>query len=64
MTFGQLADLRGLNGELGVKRLTLASLEGDVGGPGGDAGGSSGHTAALWARWAAIARRGELCRRV
>ena len=39
MTFGQLADLRGLNGEPDVKRLALAALEGDVGGPVVDAGG-------------------------
>ncbi len=40
MTYGQLADLRGLNGEPGLKRLALAALEGDVGGPVVDAGGA------------------------
>lgn len=33
LTFGNLADLRGLNGEAGVKRLALAALPGDAGGP-------------------------------
>ncbi len=40
MTFGQLADLRGLNGEPGMKRLALAALDGDTGGPVIDAGGA------------------------
>jgi len=40
MTYGQLADLRGLNGEPGLKRLALAALEGDVGGPVVDASGA------------------------
>lgn len=33
LTFGQIADIRGLNGEDGVKRLALAAQPGDVGGP-------------------------------
>ncbi|MEO0371531.1 MAG: serine protease [Pseudomonadota bacterium] len=33
LTFGQLSDLVGLNGEDDVKRLALAPLEGDAGGP-------------------------------
>ncbi|MEL7253766.1 MAG: serine protease [Pseudomonadota bacterium] len=33
LTFGQLSDLVGLNGEEDVKRLALAPLEGDTGGP-------------------------------
>ncbi len=33
LTFGQLADLRGLNGETELARLTLATLDGDAGGP-------------------------------
>ncbi|MEO3415483.1 serine protease [Roseovarius sp. CAU 1744] len=40
LTFGQLADLRGLNGEESMKRLTLAPLDGDAGGPVVDAGGA------------------------
>ncbi len=40
LTFGELADLRGLNGEDGVKRLALAPLDGDAGGPVIDAGGA------------------------
>ncbi len=40
LTFGKLADLRGLNGEPGLKRLTLAALDGDVGGPVIDARGA------------------------
>ncbi|SLN23634.1 Putative peptidoglycan binding domain protein [Roseovarius albus] len=40
LTFGQLADVRGLNGEPHLKRLELAALEGDAGGPVLDAGGS------------------------
>ncbi|WP_171210575.1 serine protease [Ruegeria sp. HKCCA5426] len=33
LTYGQVADIRGLNGEEGVKRLALAALPGDAGGP-------------------------------
>ncbi len=33
LTFGQIADVRGLNGEAGVKRLALAAQPGDAGGP-------------------------------
>ncbi|WP_037307520.1 serine protease [Ruegeria halocynthiae] len=33
LTYGQIADVRGLNGEDGVKRLALASQPGDAGGP-------------------------------
>ncbi|WP_226779160.1 serine protease [Oceaniglobus trochenteri] len=33
LTFGTLADLRGLNGEETIKRLDLAAQPGDVGGP-------------------------------
>lgn len=33
LTFGQLEDVRGLNGDGQVKRLALAPLEGDAGGP-------------------------------
>jgi peptidoglycan hydrolase-like protein with peptidoglycan-binding domain len=33
LTFGTLADLRGLNGETTVKRLALSAQPGDVGGP-------------------------------
>lgn len=33
LTFGQLEDAQGLNGEQHLKRLALASLEGDAGGP-------------------------------
>ncbi|MEQ9260067.1 MAG: serine protease [Roseovarius sp.] len=33
LTFGQLADVRGLNGEEELKRLALNALEGDAGGP-------------------------------
>ncbi|WP_299844795.1 trypsin-like peptidase domain-containing protein [uncultured Roseovarius sp.] len=40
LTFGQLADLRGLNGEEQMKRLALAPLSGDAGGPVIDAGGA------------------------
>jgi peptidoglycan hydrolase-like protein with peptidoglycan-binding domain len=39
LTFGTLSDIRGLQGEQGVKRLALATLPGDVGGPVFDAGG-------------------------
>ena len=40
LTFGQLADLRGLDGETRMKRLALAPLSGDAGGPVIDAGGA------------------------
>lgn len=40
MTFGVLADLKGLRGEATLKRLALAALPGDVGGPVFDAGGA------------------------
>ena len=40
ITFGQLADLRGLNGEEQLNRLALNALAGDVGGPVMDATGS------------------------
>ncbi|MES0825246.1 serine protease [Ruegeria sp. SCP11] len=33
LTFGQISDVRGLNGEDGVKRLALAAQPGDAGGP-------------------------------
>ena len=33
LTFGQVADVRGLNGEDGIKRLTLVAQPGDAGGP-------------------------------
>ncbi|WP_420584323.1 serine protease [Ruegeria sp.] len=33
LTFGEVSDVRGLNGEDGVKRLTLAAQPGDAGGP-------------------------------
>ncbi len=33
LTFGQIADIRGLDGEEGVKRLDLSALPGDAGGP-------------------------------
>ena len=33
LTFGQLADVRGLDGDTQLKRLALAPLEGDAGGP-------------------------------
>lgn len=39
MTFGQLSDLRGLRGEPELKRLALAALPGDAGGPVLDAAG-------------------------
>lgn len=39
MTFGQLSDSRGLRGEPELKRLALAVLPGDAGGPVLDAGG-------------------------
>ena len=40
LTFGRLADLRGLNGEEDIKRLDLAARDGDAGGPVFDAGGA------------------------
>ncbi|WP_458790982.1 trypsin-like peptidase domain-containing protein [Yoonia sp. MH D7] len=40
LTFGRLADLRGLNGEENVKRLSLTAKEGDAGGPVYDNGGA------------------------
>lgn len=40
LTFGILSDIRGLNGEPGLKRLAVAALPGDAGGPVLDAGGS------------------------
>ena len=40
LTFGTLEDLRGLDGSDNVKRLALASLPGDAGGPVLDAGGA------------------------
>ncbi|WP_170330999.1 serine protease [Ruegeria arenilitoris] len=33
LTYGQISDVRGLNGEDGVKRLALVALPGDAGGP-------------------------------
>ena len=40
MTFGVLEELRGLQGETGVKRLSLNALPGDAGGPVLDEGGN------------------------
>ncbi|KPP93781.1 MAG: putative peptidoglycan binding domain [Rhodobacteraceae bacterium HLUCCA08] len=40
LTFGTLADIRGLNGEDEVKRLVLTAQEGDAGGPVFDNGGA------------------------
>lgn len=40
LTFGRLADLRGLNGEAEMQRLALVALDGDAGGPVVDAGGA------------------------
>ncbi|MHA6267298.1 trypsin-like peptidase domain-containing protein [Aliiroseovarius sp. CAU 1755] len=40
LTFGTLAELRGLNGEPDLARLTLAALPGDAGGPVLDVGGA------------------------
>lgn len=40
LTFGTLADLRGLNGEDKLKRLELVAQEGDAGGPVYDTGGA------------------------
>jgi len=39
LTFGKLADVKGLNGEAELTRLALAALPGDVGGPVFDTGG-------------------------
>lgn len=39
VTFGKLADLRGLNGEDVLRRLDLSASDGDAGGPVFDAGG-------------------------
>lgn len=40
LTFGKLADIRGLNGEDEVKRLSIFAQEGDAGGPVYDNGGA------------------------
>jgi len=40
LTFGKLADIRGLNGEEEVKRLALTAQDGDAGGPVFDNGGA------------------------
>jgi S1-C subfamily serine protease len=40
LTFGRLADIRGLNGEDDIKRLALAAQDGDAGGPVFDNGGA------------------------
>ncbi|MDU8911945.1 serine protease [Aestuariicoccus sp. MJ-SS9] len=40
LTFGRLEDLRGLEGDTRLKRLALASLPGDAGGPVFDTGGA------------------------
>ncbi|OSQ51197.1 trypsin-like peptidase domain-containing protein [Marivita geojedonensis] len=40
MTFGRLADLRGLNGEETLSRLAISTLDGDAGGPVVDDGGA------------------------
>lgn len=40
LTYGQLEDIRGLNGEAGMKRLALNALDGDAGGPVVDTGGA------------------------
>jgi S1-C subfamily serine protease len=40
MTFGRLSDLRGLNGEDTLSRLSISTLEGDAGGPVLDDGGA------------------------
>jgi len=40
VTFGQLADIRGLNGEEDVKRLSIFTQPGDAGGPVFDNGGA------------------------
>ena len=40
LSFGTLADLRGLNGEAGIARLAVASNPADAGGPVFDTGGA------------------------
>ncbi|RSK34880.1 peptidoglycan-binding protein [Rhodovulum iodosum] len=40
LTYGELADLRGLDGEVSRQRLNLSALPGDVGGPVMDAAGA------------------------
>ncbi len=40
ITFGQLADVQGLNGEQNLRRLTVTAQEGDVGGPVFDSNGT------------------------
>jgi len=40
MTFGRLADIRGLNGEATLKRLSILAQDGDAGGPVFDSGGA------------------------
>ena len=40
LTYGTLADIRGLRGETGLKRLALNAMPGDAGGPVFDAGGA------------------------
>ncbi|MEB8387094.1 serine protease [Rhodobacteraceae bacterium KMM 6894] len=40
LTFGTVSDVKGLNGEAQLKRLTLNALDGDAGGPVLDAGGA------------------------
>ena len=40
LSFGTLQDLRGLNGEAGLRRLALDSLPGDIGGPVFDSSGA------------------------
>jgi S1-C subfamily serine protease len=40
LAFGTLADVRGLNGETEIKRLTVAAQDGDSGGPVFDNGGA------------------------
>ena len=40
LTFGKLADIRGLNGEEDIKRLSLVTQPGDAGGPVFDNGGA------------------------
>ncbi len=40
LTFGKLADIRGLNGEEEVKRLSIFAQPGDAGGPVYDNGGA------------------------
>lgn len=44
LTYGQVEDVRGLNGEDGVKRLTLSAQPGDAGGPVFD---QSGHVVGM-----------------